>query len=50
MSSEEMYKLMKEIKVHMNKQLTDLKENSIKRMNEIKKTMQYMKEEINEYI
>jgi translation elongation factor EF-Ts len=34
----------------MNKQLKELKENSNKQMNETKRTMQDIKEEINKYI
>jgi hypothetical protein len=39
-----------ELKEDMNKQLKELKENSNKKMNKNKKTMQDMKEEINKDI
>jgi F0F1-type ATP synthase membrane subunit b/b' len=42
---EETQKLVFDIKKDMNKQLSELKES--KQMNEIKKTTQHMKEEIN---
>jgi hypothetical protein len=35
-----MYKLLSELKVYTNSQLTDLKENSNKEIYDIKKTMQ----------